>query len=140
MASRKKSQTIFGKRVLVFGTFDLLHPGHRYFLREAKKYGEKLFVVIARDTNVFRVKNKWPRDNEKTRLEHVQKLSFVFKAYLGYKNWEKRYQMIQKIHPDIICKGYDQKIRDIPGVQIIPISSYAPHRYNSTILAQRKKM
>lgn len=36
-------------RVMVFGVFDGLHPGHRAFLRQARKKGDKLIVVVARD-------------------------------------------------------------------------------------------
>lgn len=42
--------------VLTFGTFDIFHPGHEYYLREAKKHGDKLVTVIARDQTVKNVK------------------------------------------------------------------------------------
>ncbi|HLC71304.1 MAG TPA: adenylyltransferase/cytidyltransferase family protein, partial [Candidatus Nanoarchaeia archaeon] len=37
------------KTVMCFGTFDILHPGHLHYLQQAKKYGDYLMVVIARD-------------------------------------------------------------------------------------------
>jgi len=39
------------------GTFDLLHMGHIYYLREAKKLGDKLAVVVATDSTVRRLKH-----------------------------------------------------------------------------------
>jgi len=36
-------------RVMATGVFDLLHPGHLYFLTEARKHGDELIVVVARD-------------------------------------------------------------------------------------------
>ncbi|HEY4500387.1 MAG TPA: adenylyltransferase/cytidyltransferase family protein, partial [Candidatus Paceibacterota bacterium] len=46
------------KRVMVFGTFDILHPGHLYFLRAAKKLGDYLIVSLARDVNVRKIKGR----------------------------------------------------------------------------------
>ena len=46
--------------VMCFGTFDTLHPGHLYFLRECRRYGDNLVVVIARDATVAKVKGKKP--------------------------------------------------------------------------------
>ena len=40
------------KKVLVFGTFDGLHEGHKDFLRQAKQYGDHLTVVVGRDSTV----------------------------------------------------------------------------------------
>jgi len=46
------------KKVMVFGTFDIFHPGHRSFLNQAKKYGNYLIVVVARDKQSKFSKNK----------------------------------------------------------------------------------
>lgn len=37
------------KKVLTYGTFDLLHPGHIYLLKEAKKLGDELIVGVSTD-------------------------------------------------------------------------------------------
>lgn len=39
-------------KVMVFGTFAVLHPGRLYFFNQAKKHGDKLIAVVARDVNV----------------------------------------------------------------------------------------
>lgn len=39
--------------VMCFGTFDIFHPGHEYYLREAHKYAHHMTIVIARDHRVF---------------------------------------------------------------------------------------
>ncbi|MCK5249408.1 MAG: adenylyltransferase/cytidyltransferase family protein, partial [Spirochaetaceae bacterium] len=38
------------KTVLVFGTFDVIHPGHQWFLRNAARHGDRLVAVVSRDT------------------------------------------------------------------------------------------
>lgn len=94
------------KKVLVFGTFDVFHPGHDFFLREAKRYGDLLYVVVARDKTVKLVKGKLPRFNENERLRILNSLIYVEKAVLGYEG--DKYHIIEEIKPDIICLGYDQ--------------------------------
>jgi FAD synthetase len=42
--------------VMTFGTFDLLHPGHLHYLSEAKKLGDYLITIVARDATVERLK------------------------------------------------------------------------------------
>jgi len=93
-------------KVMVFGTFDIIHPGHLNFFRQAKKLGTKLFVLVARDTNVVKQKGEKPKFDENKRLEKVKQLSIVDHAILG--DDKDPYLIIEKINPDIICLGYDQ--------------------------------
>jgi len=93
--------------VLACGTFDLLHPGHLYFLRQAKKYGKKLVVIVARDQTVKRLKKHFPQESEAIRLKKIKALNFVDQAYLG--SLSAPYRLLKKIKPDLICLGYDQK-------------------------------
>jgi FAD synthetase len=95
------------QRVLVFGTFDILHPGHSFLFGRARKYGKRLYVVVARDDTVVKVKGKPPVYSEKERLMHIKDLDVVFEARLG--SLTDRYEVIEKIRPDVICLGYDQK-------------------------------
>jgi FAD synthetase len=44
------------KVVMTFGTFDMFHPGHRYYLSEARKEGDVLVVIVARDITVEKLK------------------------------------------------------------------------------------
>ena len=94
------------KIVMAFGSFDVLHPGHLYFLNQAKSKGDKLIVVIALDKTIEKVKGEKPKYNERQRLEHVKGMPMVDKAVLGYE--KDPYEIIEEINPDIICLGYDQ--------------------------------
>lgn len=123
------------KRVLVFGTFDLLHPGHDFFLREAAKYGDELYVVVARDNNVERLKGHRPHENEDIRLSHVAAHPAVTNARLGYEEWGTHLQVLEDIQPDVICLGYDQKAKIPEGTyQVERLSSYMPEKYKSSII------
>ncbi|MBI4142183.1 FAD synthase [Candidatus Woesearchaeota archaeon] len=95
------------KTVMVFGTFDVLHKGHFKLFEEAKKHGDYLIVVVARDSTVEEVKKHKTMYDEQTRLTVVQKAPFVDKAVLG--NKDDKYKIIEEHQPDIICLGYDQK-------------------------------
>ena len=91
-------------RVLATGTFDILHPGHLLYLEEAKKLGDELFVIVARDVNV-KHKPK-PVVPEEQRVKMVSALSIVDKAILGSE--EDIFELLYEIKPDIVTIGYDQ--------------------------------
>lgn len=91
------------------GTFDIIHPGHGYYLQESKKLGgkdAKMVVVVARDTTV-RARKRIPVVGEKQRLEMVKLLKPVDEAYLG--STTDMFKIVEKIKPDIITIGPDQK-------------------------------
>jgi FAD synthetase len=95
------------KIVMAFGTFDLLHPGHLSYLKQAKKFGKKLVVVVARDVTSKKVKGYAAVQKEKTRLKMVQSLAPVTKAVLGNKG--NIYAIVKEWNPFLIALGYDQK-------------------------------
>ena len=97
------------KKVMCAGTFDIIHPGHLYYLSEAKKHGDKLIVVVARDNTSEKFKGKKPVHGERERLEAVKMLKIVDEAVLG--NKDNIFDIIEKIKPDVICLGYDQKVQ-----------------------------
>ncbi len=92
-------------KVMATGTFDILHLGHIYFLKEAKKLGDLLVVVVATDSTVHKLKHE-PVNPEQIRLDLIKELKIVDKAYLGYEN--DIYEILKEIKPDIITLGYDQ--------------------------------
>jgi len=93
------------KRVMLFGTFDILHEGHLNLFKQAKNYGDYLIVVVARDSTVEDVKQHKTLYNENQRLTAVQKV--VDLAVLG--NKDDKHKVIEEHKPDVICLGYDQK-------------------------------
>jgi FAD synthetase len=95
-------------KVMVFGTFDILHPGHEHMLKEAKSLGNFLVVVIARDKTVEKVKNHLPRLNENLRLKNLKRLNIADQVTLGTES-ENKHLIIDEEKPDIIALGYDQK-------------------------------
>ena len=120
---------------MAFGTFDLLHPGHINFLRQAKRRGN-LIVVIARDKTAKEVKGKLPRHDEKQRLKAVKRLNLAPRVVLGGKR--DKYAVIKKYHPDIIALGYDQlyfteQLKNF-NLKIIRLKAYKPNKYKTSIL------
>ncbi|MDV0445027.1 Bifunctional protein HldE [Methanimicrococcus sp. At1] len=95
-------------RVLATGTFDILHPGHVYFLEQAKALGDELYVIISRDVNV----NHKPRPvvPEDQRLKMVASLRPVDSAVLG--SLTDYFEPIAEIKPDIVVLGFDQKFQE----------------------------
>ena len=133
------------RKVLVFGTFDCLHLGHLNFLKQAKKHGDYLIVVIARDVTVKKIKNRSPFRNEKERLKEVRNYKLVDKVALGYKN--NPYKIIKEMNPDVICLGYDQKAftKDLPKelrkkglkIKIYRLKPYKPKKFHSMLITKK---
>lgn len=87
------------------GTFDLLHMGHIYYLKEAKKLGDELVVVVACDATVRKMKHE-PVTPEKMRVNIIKELQVVDQVFLGKE--DDMFEIVEKIQPDIIAIGYDQ--------------------------------
>ena len=92
-------------RVMATGVFDLLHPGHLYFLTEAKRLGDELVVVVARDQTARRLKHE-PYVPELMRREMVEALKPVDRAVLG--STTDIYETVVRERPSIIALGYNQ--------------------------------
>jgi len=129
--------------VLAFGTFDFLHDGHKFFLSEARKLGGKLYVVVARDSNVLKIKGKLPHFNENKRLEMVSEFDIADKVILGSE--KDMLAVLHKIKPDMIALGFDQKAPEddikkiLPNVKIIRLSDHFPQKFKSSILRNHHK-
>lgn len=93
-------------RIMTTGVFDLLHPGHLHMLEEAKKLGDELVVVIARDESATREKHT-PITHEEQRRRMVEALKPVDRAVLGHRG--DYYRIVTELKPDIIALGFDQK-------------------------------
>jgi len=132
--------------VMAFGTFDLLHPGHISFLKQAKNHGS-LVVIIARDRTINQVKGKLPQQSEKQRLEAILSLKLADKVVMG--SLSDKYAAIKKYKPDIIALGYDQtyfteqlkdKIKKLKlNTKIIRLKSLKPNKYKTSIIINFKK-
>lgn len=128
------------KKVMVFGTFDGLHPGHLNFFKQARKYGKKLIVVVARDRTVKSIKKHLPFRNERERLKIVKSQKLVNQAILG--NLKNPYLIIKKMKPDVICLGYDQRAftKELPKklkemkfkIKIYRLRSYKPKIFHTS--------
>jgi len=130
------------KKVLTFGTFDIFHPGHLSYLKQAKKYSNNLVVVVARDETVKKVKSKYPKNSELNRLNRIEGLDLAKRVILGDLN--DPYKIIKEEKPDIICLGYDQesftkdlekKIKEFElNTKVVRLKAYRPEKYKSSLL------
>lgn len=136
-------------RIMVFGVFDRLHPGHRAFLTAARTHGDELMVVVARDVVVSLLKHKTPHQPETERLQAIGRVSSVDAALLGDQDIGS-YQVIHTHQPDIICLGYDQdglhndlqrRIAEgeLDAIPIIRVRAHEPERFHTSLLDGSKR-
>ncbi|MBI2664092.1 FAD synthase [Candidatus Woesearchaeota archaeon] len=131
-------------KVMCFGTFDILHKGHEYYLQEAKQLGDELVVVIALDATVAEVKKKLPRNNQEARIGNLRQLKIADKVVLG--NQGDKLKIIEDEKPDIVCFGYDQTAftENVQAkleqrglkVKVVRLKAYHPGKYKSSLMGQ----
>ena len=90
--------------VVAQGTFDLLHPGHVHYLRDAKAFGDRLTVIVARRENVTH--KEPPILPNRQRRDMVEALDAVDDARVGHP--EDIFAPIEELAPDVIALGHDQ--------------------------------
>jgi FAD synthetase len=91
-------------RAVAQGTFDLLHPGHVHYLREAATFGDELHVIVARRCNVTHKEPPILPDYQRRAV--VDAIDAVDEAHLGHES--DIFVPIERIEPAVIVLGYDQ--------------------------------
>ena len=113
------------KKVITYGTFDLLHYGHINLLRRAKSLGDYLIVGLSTDEFNNKDKNKecyFDYENRKSLLDAVRYVDLV----IPEKNWEQKISDIQKHNVDLFVIGDDWKgkfdyLKDF-GIEVVYLS------------------
>ncbi|GAA0297611.1 adenylyltransferase/cytidyltransferase family protein [Halarchaeum salinum] len=100
------------ERVVAQGTFDLLHPGHVHYLREARAMGDELHVIVARRTNVTHKDE--PILPNRQRRDMVAALNPVDAARVGHP--DDIFAPIEELEPSVIALGYDQH-HDVEAIE-----------------------
>lgn len=94
------------KRIITYGTFDLLHYGHINLLRRAKALGDYLIVVLSTDEFNWKMKQKkcyFNYDKRKTLLEAIRYVDLV----IPEENWEQKINDVKNYCVDIFVMGSD---------------------------------
>lgn len=93
------------KRVLTYGTFDLLHYGHIEILRRAKELGD--YLVVAVSTDEFNdIKGKKAYHNYETRKKMLEAIRYV-DLVIPEENWEQKISDIKDYKIDVVVMGSD---------------------------------
>ncbi len=134
-------------KIMVFGTFDLLHPGHEDFFRQARAlaFDSYLIVSLSRDIVAERIKGQKPRNTEEMRRAAVAASSLVDEAVVG--DMHGYIEHIKKISPELIALGYDQEGEFVENLekdlkaaglstQVIRLEAHQPERYKTSKLVQ----
>ena len=95
------------RRILTYGTFDLLHYGHIRLLKRAKQLGD--YLVVALSTDEFNaIKNKKAYHNYETRKKMLEAIRYV-DLVIAEENWEQKINDVQKYYIDAVVMGSDWK-------------------------------
>jgi len=93
------------KRILTYGTFDLLHYGHVRLLKRAKALGD--YLVVALSTDEFNeLKGKKAYHNYACRKEMLESIRYV-DLVIPEENWEQKISDVQKYDIDTVVMGSD---------------------------------
>jgi cytidyltransferase-like protein len=127
-------------KVMVFGTFDGIHEGHRAMFKEAKKHGDYLIAVVAQNHIVQHLKGYLPKLDLAERIAHLEAEDGVDEVVIGdakLGTWE----VVKKYRPDVIACGYDQNDlkkdleANLPKLgynpRVVLLSAYEPNVYHS---------
>jgi len=142
------------KTVLVSGTFDGVHEGHKNYFQQARKLAEaggsipKLICIVGRASIVKKIKGQEPLLLAKKRIKLVKQCPDIDQVYLGIAGTDQKvYDFTASLKPDIIALGYDQKAytknltqemkkRGLT-VNVKRLSPYKPKKHKNSLLNSR---
>ena len=131
------------KRVITYGTFDLLHYGYINLLRRARELGDYLIVALSTDEFNWREKRKkcyFTYEQRKQMLEAIRYVNLV----IPEENWEQKNTDVVKYGVDVFVIGDDWKgkfdfLKDKCEVVYLPRTSEISTTQIKAELRDRKK-
>lgn len=94
------------KRIITFGTFDVLHVGHLNILERAASYGNELIVGVSTDALNFEKKQRYPVYSQEERLRIIRALRCVADAFFE-ESLEDKPRYIKEYGAQILVMGAD---------------------------------
>lgn len=93
------------KKIITYGTFDLLHYGHINLLKRAKELGDYLIVCVSTDEfNLLKHKESYHSYEERKLI--LESIKYVDEV-IPEENWEQKISDIKKYNVDIFVMGND---------------------------------
>ena len=127
-----------GRRVVFTnGCFDIIHPGHVRYLRQARALGDTLVVGLNSDASVSRLKPGRPVNSQNDRAEVLAALESVDHVCLFSE--DTPYELIKYLRPDVLVKGGDWSTESIVGSDLVPDCRSLPFEegYSTTKVFER---
>lgn len=114
------------KRVITYGTFDLLHYGHINLLQTAKQYGDYLIVGLSTDEFNLLQKNKTSYFSYEKRKQLLEAIRYV-DLVIPEENWEQKINDVKKYNVDTFVIGDDwtgkfDYLNTESGVEVVYLS------------------
>lgn len=138
------------KKILTFGTFDVLHEGHKNLFKQMLDLSEDslLYIIVSTDDNVFKLKKRKTIQTCTQRRSYIRKffrkLKVLKRVSVIEENFTNPFKHIIEINPDIIVLGYDQHWDNILTKrylqnnmqlpEIIRAEAHAPSIFKSSLL------
>ncbi|WP_353669463.1 bifunctional D-glycero-beta-D-manno-heptose-7-phosphate kinase/D-glycero-beta-D-manno-heptose 1-phosphate adenylyltransferase HldE [Marinomonas sp. THO17] len=110
----KLAQVNGEKVVFTNGCFDILHPGHVAYMKQAKALGDRLIVAVNTDASVKRLKgDKRPINNLEHRMAVLESVGAI--DWVTWFDEDTPKKLIELLSPDVLVKGGDYSIETIVG-------------------------
>lgn len=126
------------KKVMVAGTFDIIHPGHLHFFEQAKAHGDHLSVVVSHDCR----EKEGRRHSQQERVWAVSVLSMVDETIKGGDG--EMFNMLKQVQPHVLCLGYDQNVNEEAlhsfiaqhslDTKVVRCTAHMPELFKSSLL------
>ena len=104
------------RKVITYGTFDLLHAGHINLLRRAKELGDYLIVVVSTDEFNWNEKQKKCYFSYEERKKLVEAVRYV-DLVIPEENWDQKISDVKEYHVDTFVMGDDWEVVYLPRTE-----------------------
>lgn len=131
---------MYMKRVITYGTFDLLHYGHIELFRRAKDLSESGKLIVAVSTDEFNaIKGKKSSQPYKKRKELIESIRYV-DTVIPEKNWEQKFRDVAENNIDIFVIGddWEGKFDDLKSVCEVVYLERTPDISSTAIRGMQK--